>query len=118
VFIYLANPYSIDAPVSTEYGRNRRIRRYWGALEVLAKLTKDGYVVFSPIVHSHQLHIAFPDLVGDDWEFWERIDRAFISCCAKVIVIKMEGWDRSIGVQAEIKYATEIGKPVEYMEVE
>ena len=36
--------------------------------------------------------------------------------CEKVVVVKMDGWETSKGVAAEIKIANELGKPVEFME--
>tara|TARA_R100000049_G_C1927104_1_gene71393 strand:- start:46 stop:267 length:222 start_codon:yes stop_codon:yes gene_type:complete len=46
----------------------------------------------------------------------QQYDRAVLAACVKVIVLKQPGWDRSTGVAAEIKIATEMGLPVEFME--
>ena len=105
--VYLASPYSHPDPAVKE-------QRYRDALKVLADLTKSGVVAYSPIVHSHPM-ARDHDLAGD-WKFWDRIDRVFLSRCSKMIVAKLEGWDVSIGVHAEIIMAQEFGIPVEYME--
>jgi hypothetical protein len=35
---------------------------------------------------------------------------------AGVVVLMLKGWDTSVGVQDEIKYATELGIPVYYVQ--
>jgi hypothetical protein len=72
--------------------------------------------VFSPITHSHPL-TQF-GLKGD-WEFWKEIDTQFLSKCDEMwVLIPDEGLDKvykSIGVQEEIKIATQLGIPVKFL---
>lgn len=102
-YIYLASPYS---------GKERV--RYADALEYTVDRTREGEIIFSPIVHSHQMSSLY-ELPGD-WVFWERIDRAFIDSCTKIRVLMLDGWKESKGVTAELAYATKIGKEVEYVD--
>ena len=105
--VYLACPYSHELP-------SYREARFHAANQAAAKLMAQGVVVFSPISHAHPIALA-----GDlpkGWEFWERYDRAVLSCCCKVVVLRLPGWEKSTGVRAEIKIAEEMGIPVEYME--
>ena len=104
--IYLASPYSHpDAAV--------RQQRFHDACRATAALLHAGHVVFSPVVHSHPL-VAY-GLPGG-WAFWERIDREHLERCDAVVVLLLDGWRASIGVQAEIRLATAFGKEVHYVE--
>lgn len=104
--IYLASPYSHP----DELVRHERFERL---LAVVAQFMNEGYLVFSPIAHSHPVAVRH-DLPGD-WEFWKRIDAAFISVCGAVWVLCIEGWRESKGVAAEIEIAREMGKPVYFI---
>lgn len=83
--IYLASPYSHADPAVRE-------ARYRAACRATAALLKAGLVVFSPIVHSHPL-VAFALPTG--WDFWERIDRAYLARCDEVVVLMLDGWEES-----------------------
>lgn len=50
------------------------------------------------------------------WDFWEEYDRVMISKCDKLIVLMLEGFETSKGVNNEIKIAEELNIPVEFME--
>ena len=106
--IYLASPYShADAAIREE--------RFHAACVAAAQLMRAGNVVYSPIVHSHP--IALHGL-PTDWRFWERHDREQLVRCDEVVVLTIDGWRESEGVQAEIRIAAEHGKPVRYLEPE
>ncbi len=79
-----------------------------------AELLNQGMTIFSPIAMCHPMAI-YGKLPGN-WEFWEKFDRAYISCCNKLIVYRLKGWDTSKGVTAEVKIAQEMGIPVEYID--
>ena len=53
-----------------------------------------------------------------DWAFWQNFDRTYLDRCDEAIVLMIEGWQRSVGVQAEIVLARELGKPVRFLGVE
>jgi nucleoside 2-deoxyribosyltransferase len=103
--IYLASPYSHVDPAVRE-------QRFCAACQAAVALLHAGRVVFSPIAHSHPL--AQHGLPGN-WHFWERYDRAFLERCDEVLVLMLDGWEESVGVQAEIRIARELGKPVRYL---
>lgn len=104
--IYLACPYSHPEPKIKE-------KRFLDVNRVAATLMKDGYYVFSPISHTHPI-AAFG--LPEHWEFWKGYDEAMIKNCKAVLVVKMDGWETSTGVQAEIKIAKELGIPVGYLD--
>jgi hypothetical protein len=49
------------------------------ANKVSAKLMNEGYIVFSPISHSHP--IAESQKLPGTWDFWQKFDEAFIEWC-------------------------------------
>lgn len=105
--IYLASPY-------THPEREVRLARFNAACIKAAKMIAEGRLVFSPVCHSHPIYEAGMDALQVDWRFWSRIDIAFLSYCRELVVLTLEGWRESVGVQAEIMTARELGKPVSY----
>jgi nucleoside 2-deoxyribosyltransferase len=108
--IYLASPYNhTDARV--------REARYRAAMHCVAESMMDvrewngrKVVVYSPIVHNHptSLLYTFPR----EWEFWRALDFPMLERCDRLVVLKLEGWDRSVGVTAELSFARDLGKPI------
>lgn len=106
-FGYLASPYShADAEV--------RNARYHTVCELLAKLANDGAIAYSPIVHWH--NVAHEYKMRTDAEFWKRHNFALLRSASHLIVARIEGWDRSVGVREEIDFAKSIGLPIYYIE--
>jgi Domain of unknown function (DUF1937) len=103
--VYLAVPYTHPDLVVRE-GRFNAVNRH------AALLMKQGLHVISPISHSHP--IALAGGLPTDWQFWEAYDRAILETCSKLIVLKLDGWEESVGVQAEIRIAKKLGIPIEY----
>jgi len=103
--IYLASPYSHAGQVVRE-------ERYRAACRATARLLRDGRLVFSPIVHGHPL-TAY-GLPGD-WEFWQQYALWHLERCDELVVLTLDGWRQSLGVQSEIRHAGELGKPVRRM---
>jgi hypothetical protein len=104
--VYLASPYSHPLKSVREY-------RFKVACEAAGTLMAQGMLVFSPIAHTHP--IADFCTLPKGWEFWEKFDRAFIGVSRALIVLTIDGWKESTGVQAEIKIAKELGIPVDYL---
>jgi nucleoside 2-deoxyribosyltransferase len=100
--IYLASPYSHPSA-------HVRQQRFEAACRAAAALLRAGIPVFSPIAHSHP--IAQHGL-PDTWEFWRSIDREYLRRCRALVVLRLSGWDTSVGVQAEIELARRWGIPV------
>jgi len=106
--IYIASPYSHDDNAVME-------RRFDEVCRITGRLMAQGFIVFSPIAHTHP--IAVRSALPRGWDYWRKFDNEFIRGSEKVIVAMMDGWKESKGVQAEISIAKELGIPVEYMEV-
>jgi hypothetical protein len=107
--LYLAVPYSHPDPAV-------RIERFLAANQAAGSLMSAGEVVFSPISHTHP--IAVQCELPKGWEYWQHFDREFIAISSKVLVLKIDGWQESVGIAAEIAIAAELGIPVEYLEPE
>ncbi len=94
---YLASPYS---------HRDEAVReaRFLHAAKAATWLIQNypDMNVFSPIVHSHVMHLQG---LGGDWTFWQRLDTDFLERCEGVIILCLPGWRESTGVNAETKIA-------------
>lgn len=105
--IYLASPYSHSAAFV-------RLDRFNAVCRAAGELMGQGNIVFSPIAHSHPIALQCALPLG--WDFWHAFDCAFIEWADAVVVLKLPGWEESVGIKAEIAIAEQLGKPVEYME--
>jgi hypothetical protein len=103
---YLASPYSHSDPAIEEL-------RYNQINEIGTILIKAGHMLIEPIAMCH--HKKKYNLPGS-YEFWSRINKKLISVCDGIIIAKViDGWDKSIGVADEIKYAQSLDKEVYYL---
>jgi hypothetical protein len=99
-FVYLACPY-VHKDDAIQY------RRFMKATEAAAALLKQGHLVYSPLTHGRPM--AIQSGLPHGWQFWQRLDRAYIRHSSLLFVLPLAGWLSSTGVQAEIAYAREIG---------
>jgi hypothetical protein len=104
--VYLASPYSHPDAGVREH-RFREVNR------VAVDLVRLGMQIYSPISHSHTM--ATEGDLPKSWLFWRAHCYAILRACSRVIVLMQDGWEDSVGVQAEIAIAREKGLPVEYM---
>jgi hypothetical protein len=105
--IYLCSPFTHADPAV-------RQQRYEAVCRAAAALICQGKTVFAPIAHSFGI-CAYG--VPGDWQFWQRHDRRYLEVCDEVVVLMLDGWRESVGIQAEIAIARELGKPVTYLAV-
>jgi nucleoside 2-deoxyribosyltransferase len=105
--IYLASPYTSNDP-------DEQRLRYYHACRAAAKLMEKGYVVFSPIAHSHGIARFIRD---HDHDFWMERDLPFLEYADRVIVLTLPGWQKSRGIKQELALAKELDIPIEHMEV-
>jgi hypothetical protein len=80
---------------------------------VTAALLRAGHLAISPIAHSH---VLVEHGLPTDWAFWERFDKNLLQRCDDLLVLTLPGWQESVGVQAEIRIAKELGKPIQYLD--
>lgn len=105
--IYLASPYSHPDHAVME-------ARFDAACRAAGALMAAGYIVFSPIAHTHPIAVRCELPRG--WDFWQKYDHHFVTTAEKVLVLRLDGWKESKGVSAEIDIAVAAGIPVEFMD--
>lgn len=98
---YLASPYTHADP-------ERRLRRYRAACRAAAYFIERGLIVYSPIAHGHAVACDGRPL-ATDFEFWQKHCLAMLGRCDGMLVLTLEGWKESRGVQAEIAEAKRLG---------
>jgi nucleoside 2-deoxyribosyltransferase len=106
--IYLASPYS--APT-----KEQMLQRTKDVQVATAKLIEQGHLIFSPIVHTQPIEdiVSFsPVNTEGEMSGWMKYDFAMIDKCDEVWVLKIDGWEASRGVAAEIQYARHTRKLV------
>lgn len=107
--IYLASPYSHpDSEV--------RLERVRLVMSATALLMKSQIVVYSPIVHNHRIAMDYG--LPTEWEYWRQFDEVMISRCDELCVLMIDGWDKSKGVEDEIKIAQNLRKRIRYLNFE
>lgn len=101
--IYLSSPYDDPDP-------DVRLKRFHEACKAASELMQLGYLVFSPIAHTHSIAVGWG--LPLEFDYWEAFDRRMIAACDEVVVLTIPGWSQSKGIAAELKIAAELGKPV------
>jgi hypothetical protein len=78
-------------------------------------LIRAGHIVYCPVVQFHPLvkHSLFTD-----WQFWERIVEQHLSRCDEMVVLMLDGWESSTGVEAELKIARDMGLAIRFAALE
>lgn len=103
---YLASPFTHPDE------RIKRLR-YLAVNLTAVDLIKQGRTIYSPLTHN----VALIDLgLQQTWEFWEKHDKKLLSVCDNLIVLQMDGWETSTGVQAEIEIAKQLNLEIDYLE--
>lgn len=96
--IYLAAPYSSPHAEIRE-------ARVAEASRVAARLMEQGYVVFNPIAHGHAIAKHLPQDFLLDHHFWMKQVLPMLEICTWLIILPLEGWRESRGIEAERQYA-------------
>lgn len=105
---YLASPYT----GYTAMGGTPEAFRHVAA--ITGELIKRRVLVFSPICHCHPPTVE-AQIREDDHGFWIDLDKKYIDRCDALLVAPMPGRLTSKGIQMEIDYCREQGKPVWYL---
>lgn len=104
--VYLATPY-------TKYPAGI-LAAYKEAARIAGRLVGAGYIIFSPIAHTHPLAV-YGEIDPLDHKLWMAFDAPFMSMSGALAVAMMDGWDRSVGVKAEIDAFSAAGKPTYFV---
>lgn len=103
--IYLACPYSHPNPKVRHW-------RFKKANKAACSLMQRKLHVFSPISHCHPIALEGDLPLG--WQDWAEYDYEMLSHCSELIVLMLDGWKESEGVQAEIEIAKTLGLDILY----
>lgn len=103
--IYLASPYTHADPLIEQ-------QRYDAAYAYTLQQIRLGVVIFSPIVYCH--HFYTGGHLGGDFSTWKDFNLEMILRSTALRVLRLKGWENSVGVNAEIDYARRAMIPVEY----
>jgi hypothetical protein len=110
--LYIASPYSAVGVVDEELKKDIMKARFEEVTAIEAELTKlYQLTLLCPITTSHLFKEYQPDL-GTSWDFWSQIDENLLRVVDALLLIKMAGWENSIGVKAELQLAVKHNKPV------
>ncbi len=103
--IYLASPYSDPDP----FIRNRR---FIGAREFTMQTMDEGHLIFSPIVYGHQFSSDFEKPY--EYEHWVQFNNALLYRATAVWVLRLKGWEKSRGIEYELRQAAQLALPISY----
>lgn len=102
--IYVAGPYYSPDPAVIQH----RMERVYSFMAHLMKMELHcvSPLLFHEIVKEHEL--------PNNFAYWDKYSFNLLKRCDKMIVLCLNGWKESKGVQAEIKFCEDNGIPVEY----
>ena len=103
---YLASPYSTPDLAL----RTWRVQETFSAL---AWLLARRIWTYSPIVHCDELSRIYA--LPTDARYWKDLNEAMIVPTAGIIVLGLPGWTESTGVARELKFAGELGLPIDWL---
>lgn len=90
---------------------NQRIERF---CEIDSILNLNGVLTVSPILK--HLLFSYNKKLPTDWNFWKNLSYRLLSSSDILLVIKLDNWENSVGVKAEIDYANSNDIPIFYFE--
>ena len=103
--LYLASPYTSPDPIV----RNSRVEL---ASIIAARLMEQGYVVFSPITHSHRVADHLHHRNARSHEFWMAQCLPMLEALDCMMILPMEGWRESRGIAEELAFARSNDIPI------
>ena len=104
--IYLASPYSNPDIMVKE-------QRFLAACGKAGELMSLGFLVYSPIAHSHPI-AKICDL-PTDFKYWQEVNHEYILWADEVWVLMLPDWEYSAGIKNEIKFADSLDKTVRFL---
>ncbi|SRR5579871_360434 len=114
--IYLAGPYSNDAPTNPERKASpeKRLARFNAVTEVSRLLIEQSEVVYSPLTMTHPIDLRMQHDPGS--AFWVSFDESFMVHCDRLLVLKLPGWEGSAGIRRELEFFSARGIQPEWLE--
>lgn len=97
--IYVAAPYSDPDPAV----KAERMRQFY---EFDAMLCREGHFTVSPL---YKVETAKHGKIPDDWAYWQSYSENMLKRCDMMILLALDGWQDSVGVQGELEFCYEHG---------
>lgn len=73
-----------------------------------------GISAYSPIAHTHPI-AKHSGIDPYDHAIWLPFDTPMMHNAKGLVVVQMDGWDESYGIDQEIRYMRDIDKPIVYL---
>lgn len=106
--IYVASPFTHDDESIKEY--RKQINE-----KVCSHLIKNGFCAISPIAYGCML-IDKHWLINDDFTYWELFCLTLLKKSDMMYIVRLDGWDKSIGVLSEIDFALKNSIPIMFID--
>lgn len=107
-FIYVASPYTPTGP-DHDSVREQRVKQ---AGEVAAHMIKNGIAAIAPIPFFEAGARAYHDGPIDPPEGYYDYDLRILKRCDATVVLTIEGWERSTGIDIEVRESLRLDMPV------
>jgi len=107
--LYFANPF-------THKSKKVMKERYVKIDRAAARLWKLGVQTYPPIALNARWNQY--EEFNHTWDAWEDFDKNLLERCDGLLVLMLDGWEKSVGVNSEIEYARELGLPIGYVTYE
>ena len=105
--LYIAAPYS-----KLGDGQKHDVMRIVSDWAI--ELARKHVLCYSPLTYSSYMQlaeeIAYHNTIDD--AYWRTHGLKMLSGCDALLVLQIQGWEESVGVQAEIEHAMSEGKPI------
>ena len=105
--LYIACPYTDPDP-------NTQLKRVALATKVSGMYIARGHIVYSPLTHTHLINETIAQKDQPSHDFWMKFNFPFMEICHELVIIKADGWDKSIGVEYERAYFRRANKPISF----
>lgn len=109
----------INGGLEDEIGHIDVIMHLGAEIHVDNSITNPLSFIEANVIGTHWIHchdIAVEHDLPKDFNYWQHYNRVMLDTAEKLVVLKQDGWETSVGVQGEIAYAKQLGLPIEYME--
>ncbi|ENI7574785.1 DUF1937 family protein [Salmonella enterica] len=104
--IFLACPYS-------HANKDVVHRRFLACNRVAAQIVESGNVVFSQVSMSHPINLEMKKTEkANIGKLWAPVDAIFLDMMVELIIVDLDGWDKSAGIQREIEFYKSRGQRV------
>lgn len=107
--IYVGSPYSHS-------NMDVRLKRFEDVSKYCSELVSKGYLAISPITYGHVL-TQYKEM-PTDFEFWGNFCLGLLKKCDYLYILMLEGWENSLGLIEEIKFAEKNNIEIKYIKCE